>query len=85
MAAAAKKAPKAAPAKKTAGAGGTRGPKPGGRQLKAHIGAKAYETLDEETKEKGRSVIAKMGPTWNALSKEEKEEKLAGILKKAAT
>jgi|GEM_PF-5284346 len=57
--------------------GGKRGPKPGGRQLKAFLGIKAYEALADDVRAKGRSAIHAMKAKWKGLSKKEQADVLA--------
>lgn len=59
--------------------GGHRGPKPGGRQLKAHLGAKAFAALADDVKDKARKSIVACGPEWKTMATDAKNV----ILKKA--
>jgi hypothetical protein len=71
---------KSAPQKRKKG-GAARGPKPGGRQLKAHIGAKAFDALPEPTKDLARQAISKRGDKWGTMSGPEKDKFLAPLIK----
>lgn len=67
------------PAKKTGGA--ARGPKPGGRQLSAHLGKKAFDALDDDRKNLARAAISKHADEWRTMDKAAKDKFLAPILK----
>lgn len=69
------------PAKKTGGA--ARGPKPGGRQLAAHLGKPAFSALDEQTKDRARKAITKIADKWRTMSKPEREKFLHPVIKDA--
>lgn len=69
---AARTKPAAKPAK-----GGKRGAKPGGRQLKAFLGVKAYDALSDEVRVKGRAVISALKDEWKAMSRKEQADALA--------
>ncbi len=62
---------------KAARKGGKRGAKPGGRQLKAFLGVKTYDALEEDVRAKGRSAIHALKATWKGLSKKEQADVLA--------
>ena len=61
--------------------GKPRGPKKGGRQLKAHVGKKAFDALDDEVKDKARTVIRNAGEKWNAMTMDDRSKLLSPILK----
>jgi len=70
-------AAKASTKPKSARKGGKRGAKPGGRQLKAFIGVKAYDALADDVRAKARSAIHAVKATWKSLSKKEQADILA--------
>ena len=59
-----------------------RGPKPGGRQLKAHVGKKAFDALDDEVKDKARTAIRNVGDKWKTMTMDERQKILTPLLKK---
>src|SRR5690606_31629499 len=71
-------APKAAAKAKTKKAtGGKRGAKPGGRQLKAFLGVKAYEALADDVRAKGRAAITALKDEWKSMSRKEQADALS--------
>lgn len=60
-----------------AGKGGKRGAKPGGRQLKAFLGLKAYEALSDDLRAKGRNAISALKDEWKEMSRKEQADVLA--------
>lgn len=64
-------------AKKTGGS--ARGPKPGGRQLKAHLGDKAFKALAEDVKDKARQAISKVAAQWKTMSADAKNALLKKV------
>ena len=55
----------------------TRGPKPGGRQLKIHVGPRAFDAMTDAAKDGARAAISGLGKGWGELSKAAKDRVLA--------
>jgi hypothetical protein len=54
-----------------------RGPKPGGRQLKVHVGPRAFAAMTNAAKDGARAAISGVGKGWGKLSKAAKDRVLA--------
>ena len=54
-----------------------RGPKPGGRQLKVHVGPRAFDAMTDAAKDGARAAITGLGKEWGNLSKAARDRVVA--------